>query len=71
MRITPELIRKQGQQLQGYRHDAKRSKALAGELEILLGSVAAATGALAFEDEPSHFQVILQRAKSRGWGGST
>lgn len=64
MRVSADLIRQQGQQLQGYGHGMKRAAQLAAEIQTLLSVVSDAAGGLSFEDEPSHFRVVQQRAKA-------
>ena len=60
-KVTGELIRLQGEQLQARKIDAERAAELAAELEPMHAAVSEAARDLEFDDEPSHFQRVLLR----------
>lgn len=60
-KVTGELIRLQGEQLQARSIDADRADELGAELEAMHAAVSAAARGLDFDDEPSHFQRVLLR----------
>ena len=62
-KVTPELIRVHGQQMQGITVDAARSEELAVEVERINRAVREAAIDLEFEDEPGRFDVALKALK--------
>ena len=60
-KVTAELIRLQGEQLQARTIDAERAAELAAELEAMHRAVSEAAHDLEFDDEPGHFNRVLAR----------
>lgn len=65
MAITAKFIREQAEVLQGYRHNLKRAKEIAQEMERLNRSVADAAARLDFEDEPSRYLAVVERSRAK------
>lgn len=57
--VSPELIRRQGEELQALSHDDARAQELAVEVQRLNTRVRESAELLAFDDEPLAFQVRM------------
>jgi hypothetical protein len=60
-KVTAELIRLQGAQLQSRTIELERAAELAAELEAMHSAVSEAARDLEFDDEPADFQKVLSR----------
>ena len=57
--VSAELIRRQGEELQGLSHDEARARELAAELERINRRVRESAERLEFDDEPLAYQARL------------
>lgn len=60
-KVTADLIRLQGAQLQSRAIEPERAAELAAELEAMHTAVSEAARDLDFDDEPADFQKVLLR----------
>ena len=67
-KVTSELIRLQGAQLQARTIESERAAELAAELEAMHAAVSDAARDLDFDDEPADFQKVLLRNAPKAEG---